>query len=288
MVSEGGNPTNKKTPVGKGYTTKVDTGKTKSLPGDKFAKMPVFEDVRRQVFKTGEQGQYSVETPDGEVLKTGNYAEIEAFIKVDTTVAPGASLTAGQKAEISALLGAAALVADQGAYFDPYGAEGGGDSAMSEEMKAALAPAQQELKKQQLEIKNILTGFGNQCFFMENIEPFVKYATGQKFLLSKQDGDQMIKNLEQFQKQSGGEVREAIDEAMNPDNPARTFSGPRKQGYGYFGSNKTRLKLVSSEKPELIYNALLSDTISGLDDFQRGTPAMYSALVPQIKIFKIF
>ena len=73
MGKEGGNQTNKKTEVGKGYTTKVDTGKTESLPGDKFAKQPVFEDVKRQVFKTGEQGQYSVETPAGEVLKTGNY-----------------------------------------------------------------------------------------------------------------------------------------------------------------------------------------------------------------------
>ena len=130
MGKEGGNQTNKKTEVGKGYTTKVDTGKTESLPGDKFAKQPVFEDVKRQVFKTGEQGQYSVETPAGEVLKTGNYAEIEAFIKADTIVTPGASLTAGQQAEISALLGAITQVADQGAYFDPYGADALPDSEL--------------------------------------------------------------------------------------------------------------------------------------------------------------
>ena len=292
MVSEGGNKETKTTKLGP-YKT-ID----KIFVGEDFERdnmlnfMYTIETSPGGKVKITEKAtsatmQFQYETLLQEEVEFDSAAEAEAWIKSRKGYKIKKSDKNAAQAELVKALGSAAQVTDQSADFDLL-ADAGDDSAMSEEMKAALAPVQQELKKQQLEIKNVLTGFGNQCFFMENIEPFVKYATGQKFLLSKQDGDQMINNLEQFQKQSGGEAKEAIDEAMNPDNPARTFSGPRKQGYGYFGSNKTRLKLVSSEKPELIYNALLSDTISGLDDFQRGTPAMYSALVPQIKIFKIF
>ena len=166
------------------------------------------------------------------------------------------------------------------------------------------------LAKQKQAISDALTGMGNQCFYMENLEPFVKYATGDEIIVegmdeiikkafdaffeAKLEDDPDYKAKYGFATKSWKEgMRDEVrwsDEWLEKQDliesnidDAAIASGIRRGGYG----NK-HLKLISSkDHPELLINSLLSPEIENMKEFQRGTPAMYSALVPKIKIFKV-
>ncbi len=65
-----------------------------------------------------------------------------------------------------------------------------------------------------------------------------------------------------------------------------------KQGYNLANSPKPSspygLKLLSVTNPELLMHFLISQRTKDLIAFQKGTPAMFSALIPQIRLFFVY
>ena len=223
--------------------------------------------------------------PLGETEISSKWFEGAGFASVNATKEwilsqhPNLYKTAASREVLEKALGAITLVNDQGEDYNlaswVFGDEPPPDSELSPEMLALKEKLKQDKLNQANQIQDVLTGFGNQCFYMENIVPFIAYAAGGKVKLSKEEKEQIEE----------GATSETKEQAQALENLLKgiKYSGEKKNGYG----NK-HLKLVSSKHPELIYNALLSDTVHGINAFQKGTPAMYSALTPQIKIFKIF
>ena len=159
------------------------------------------------------------------------------------------------------------------------------EKGATEETQAFMDELKEKKLLEAAKIEAVLTGFGNQCFYMENIEPFVLYARGGTQKITEEQRGEMLAKLENA-KQSDQQLQAQKDH-INKLAQGNDAAGSREHGYGS-DIVKNHMKLLSSARPELVINALLSDTMSNLRDFQKGTSAMYSALVPQVKLFKVF
>jgi hypothetical protein len=147
-------------------------------------------------------------------------------------------------------------------------------------------------EKQRADIKSVLTGLKSQCFFMENIRPFIQHAAGgSKHVSDYQIATQVLEMAQAHVDEHGKFVKQTEEDAFYDAAFAKVegelgLNTPTEGGFAS-GYGSKHLCLVSSKRPELLYNALAGDT-KNLLAFQKGTPAMFSALVPSIKIFKVF
>ena len=165
------------------------------------------------------------------------------------------------------------LVGKQGT--SSLGGKDPGFNTLKQNLKAAAdAQAQQ--------IAEAITGFGAQCFLMEHIEQFVHFAAGAPNITSS---DQALELPPHSTPGTTAATTGPPNTGAELQQAQAGSAGLKAGGYG-----SKHIRLLSMDKPELVHNALMSDTRdpSNLEAFQRGTPAMYSALVPQIRIFKVF
>ena len=140
------------------------------------------------------------------------------------------------------------------------------------------------------EFRDSVRDIGEQCFLFENIKPFVMFARGGKgsgitlgdHSYSLEASPENPINYAGDDNYEAGEYTETID--ITVKGFTDTSPGVRKNGYWHKKGHKL-IKLISSKNPSKLLTDLTG--IRDLEEFNKATPEMYAALIPQIDIFKI-
>ena len=119
------------------------------------------------------------------------------------------------------------------------------------------AKVEKEKKDYIKQFQDKFGGFGGQLFLLENIRQLV------------------LKSAEDNVRGGGWRKRPTKPPKSSPSNPKSTAP--------VFG-----LKALSCDNPESLFHFMITNTAKQLIAFQNGTPEMFSALIPQVRLYFIY